>query len=70
MPVSTEPSRSAVEQTNVHVAGGKFPLALVGATVYATAKDHVTIEGVMTIKKANSVDMNPLVCFAPEQSLD
>lgn len=35
---------------NVH-AGGKFPVALVGATVYATAKDHVTIEGVMTIKK-------------------
>ena len=32
-------------------AGKKFPLALVGATVYATAKDHVTIEGVMTIKK-------------------
>ncbi len=31
--------------------GGKFPVALVGATVYATAKDHVTIEGVMTIKK-------------------
>ena len=29
----------------------KFPLALVGATVYATAKDHVTVEGVMTIKK-------------------
>ena len=35
---------------NVH-AGGKYPLALVGATVYATAKDHVTIEGIMTIKK-------------------
>ncbi|MCR5216564.1 MAG: phenylalanine--tRNA ligase subunit beta [Lachnospiraceae bacterium] len=32
-------------------AGGKYPLALVGASVYATAKDHVTIEGVMTIKK-------------------
>ena len=32
-------------------AGKKFPLALVGATVYATARDHVTIEGVMTIKK-------------------
>lgn len=31
--------------------GKKFPVALVGATVYATAKDHVTIEGVMTIKK-------------------
>lgn len=32
-------------------AGGKFPVALVGAQVYATAKDHVTIEGVMSIKK-------------------
>lgn len=32
-------------------AGGKFPLALVGATVYATAKDHKTVEGVATIKK-------------------
>ncbi|MCQ2446443.1 MAG: phenylalanine--tRNA ligase subunit beta, partial [Clostridia bacterium] len=30
--------------------GGKFPVALVGATVYATAKDHVTVEGIMTIK--------------------
>ncbi len=33
-------------------AGGKYPFAKVGATVYATAKDHVTIEGVMTIKPA------------------
>lgn len=32
-------------------AGGKFPLALPGASVYATAKDHKTVEGVMTIKK-------------------
>ena len=32
-------------------AGGRFPLALVGASVYATAKDHKTVEGVMTIKK-------------------
>ena len=32
-------------------AGKKFPAALVGATVYATAKDHKTVEGVMTIKK-------------------
>ena len=31
--------------------GGKFPVALVGATVYATAKDHKTVEGVMTIGK-------------------
>ncbi len=33
------------------VAGGKFPVALVGATVYATAKDHKTVEGVMKISK-------------------
>lgn len=32
-------------------AGGKYPLALLGASVYATAKDHKTVEGVMTIKK-------------------
>ncbi len=31
--------------------GIKAPVALVGATVYATEKDHVTISGVMTIKK-------------------
>ncbi|MCM1027179.1 MAG: phenylalanine--tRNA ligase subunit beta [Roseburia sp.] len=31
--------------------GGKYPLALVGATVFATGKDHKTVEGVMTIKK-------------------
>lgn len=35
---------------NVKV-GGKYPTALVNATVYATAKDHVTIEGTMKIKK-------------------
>lgn len=33
------------------VAGGKFPVALVGASVYMTAKDHKTVEGTMTIKK-------------------
>lgn len=32
-------------------AGGKFPVALVGASVYMTARDHKTVEGVMTIKK-------------------
>lgn len=31
--------------------GGKFPVALPGATVYMTAKDHKTVEGTMTIKK-------------------
>ena len=35
---------------NVH-SGGKYPVALIGAQVYMTAKDHVTVEGVMTIKK-------------------
>ena len=33
------------------VKGGKFPVALVGAAVYMTAKDHKTVEGTMTIKK-------------------
>ncbi len=32
-------------------AGGVYPLALIGATVYMTAKDHKTVEGVMTLKK-------------------
>lgn len=32
-------------------AGGKYPVALVGASVYMTAKDHKTVEGTMTIKK-------------------
>ena len=32
-------------------AGRKFPAALVGATVYATSRDHTTVEGTMTIKK-------------------
>ena len=31
--------------------GGKYPAALEGAQVYATARDHVTVEGLMTIKK-------------------
>lgn len=31
--------------------GGVYPLALIGATVYMTAKDHKTVEGVMTLKK-------------------
>lgn len=31
--------------------GKKFPLALVGAQVIMTGKDHVTVEGLMTIKK-------------------
>ncbi len=48
--------------------GGKFPVALVGATVYQTAKDHVTIEGVMTIKKGKlrGVDSEGMLCSGTE----
>ena len=48
--------------------GGKFPLALVGATVYATAKDHVTVEGVMTINagKLRGYDSFGMLCSGVE----
>ena len=49
-------------------AGGKFPLALVGATVYATAKDHITVEGVMTINagKLRGYDSFGMLCSGVE----
>ena len=49
-------------------AGGKFPLALVGASVYATAKDHKTVEGVMTIKKGKlrGYDSEGMLCSGVE----
>jgi phenylalanyl-tRNA synthetase beta chain len=52
-------------------AGGKFPVALVGATVYATAKDHVTIEGVMKIKKGKlrGYESNGMLCSGTELGL-
>lgn len=52
---------------NVRV-GGRYPTALVGATVYATAKDHVTVEGVMTIKKGKlrGVDSDGMLCSGVE----
>ncbi len=48
--------------------GIKAPVALVGATVYATAKDHVTIEGVMTIKKGKlrGIDSFGMLCSGVE----
>ncbi len=48
--------------------GIKVPCALVGATVYATAKDHVTIEGVMTIKKGKlrGIDSFGMLCSGVE----
>lgn len=49
-------------------AGGKYPLALIGATVYATAKDHVTVEGVMTIGqgKLRGYDSYGMLCSGVE----
>ncbi len=53
-------------------AGGKYPLALVGATVYATAKDHVTIEGVMKIKKGKlrGYESHGMLCSGVELGLN
>ena len=49
-------------------AGGKFPVALVGASVLMTAKDHKTVEGVMTIKKGKlrGVDSEGMLCSGTE----
>lgn len=48
--------------------GIKAPVALEGATVYATAKDHVTVEGVMTIKKGKlrGIDSFGMLCSGAE----
>lgn len=56
---------------NVH-AGGKFPVAVVGAQVYATAKDHVTIEGVMKIKKGKlrGYESQGMLCSGTELGLN
>ena len=52
---------------NVKV-GIKAPVALPGATVYATAKDHVTVEGVVTIKKGKlrGIDSEGMLCSGVE----
>ncbi len=49
-------------------AGKKFPVALDGATVFATAKDHKTVEGVMTIKKGKlrGIDSEGMLCSGVE----
>ena len=53
-------------------AGGKFPVALVGAQVYATARDHVTIEGVMKIKKGKlrGYESQGMLCSGVEIGLN
>lgn len=52
-------------------AGKKYPLALVGARVYQTAKDHVTVEGVMTISagKLRGYDSFGMLCSGTELGL-
>lgn len=52
--------------------GGKYPVALVGATVYQTARDHETIEGVMTIKKGKlrGEESNGMLCSGVEIGLN
>ena len=53
-------------------AGGKYPVAMVGAQVYATAKDHVTIEGVATIKKGKlrGYESYGMLCSGTELGLN
>lgn len=48
--------------------GGKYPLALVGASVYMTAKDHKTVEGVMKIQKGKlrGYDSEGMLCSGVE----
>ncbi|MBP5275885.1 MAG: phenylalanine--tRNA ligase subunit beta, partial [Lachnospiraceae bacterium] len=50
------------------VAGKKFPVALDGASVLATAKDHKTVEGVMKIKKGKlrGIDSEGMLCSGVE----
>lgn len=52
--------------------GIKAPCALVGATVYATAKDHVTIEGVLTIKKGKlrGIESDGMLCSGAELGIN
>lgn len=52
-------------------AGGKYPVALVGATVYATAKDHKTIDGIATINagKLRGYDSFGMLCSGTELGL-
>lgn len=52
--------------------GIKAPAALAGATVYATAKDHVTIEGVTKIKqgKLRGIISEGMLCSGAELGLN
>lgn len=52
--------------------GKKYPVALEGATVYATAKDHKTIEGIAKIKsgKLRGYDSFGMLCSGTELGLN
>ncbi len=52
--------------------GIKAPVALVGATVYATSKDHTTIEGVQTIRrgKMRGFESCGMLCSGTELGLN
>lgn len=52
--------------------GIKAPCALIGATVYQTAKDHVTVEGIMTIKKGKlrGLDSFGMLCSGAELGIN
>ncbi|MBQ9611792.1 MAG: phenylalanine--tRNA ligase subunit beta [Lachnospiraceae bacterium] len=53
-------------------AGKKYPLALVGAQVIETAKDHVTVTGLMTIKKGKlrGYDSEGMLCSGTELGIN
>lgn len=56
---------------NVKV-GGKYPAALVGATVYETERDHVTVTGTMKIKKGKlkGFESHGMLCSGVEIGLN
>jgi phenylalanyl-tRNA synthetase beta chain len=53
-------------------AGGKFPVALPGATVVETAKDHKTVIGITKIKKGKmrGYESNGMLCSGTELGLN
>ena len=53
------------------MAGKKYPLALVGAQVIETARDHVTVTGLMTIKKGKlrGYESEGMLCSGTELGL-
>lgn len=65
-----EPYQICCGADNVKV-GGKYPVALPGATVVETAKDHKTVVGIATIKKGKmrGFESNGMLCSGLELGL-